>query len=100
MEKYDLYLCVKRGDVKLEFEGKVTLPGLAGLVKTLAIRNKEAENQEAPEPAASGKPKLTPEAAYRFLRRGKDYGWFKERYDCKKMEVAGYKAALTRKNGG
>ncbi|MBW2995109.1 hypothetical protein KY312_02050 [Candidatus Woesearchaeota archaeon] len=44
------------------------------------------------EPDSDGlKPVLTPEEAYKYLREGKGYRWFRQNYNCTKQQISGYK---------
>ena len=88
MMKYNVSLKIDGEDLHLEFKGVTgDISGLENIAKK-AIK-------ESPIIKGSKKPELDKDKAYPFLEQGKDYEWFKERYNCTKQQVAGYKAWRT-----
>jgi len=86
MANYQMYAKVSGKEIDFELKRKV---------ESIAVLEKLAEICIDEKVDSDGlKPLLTPNVAYKYLKEGKGYRWFKQRYNCTKHQINGYKRWL------
>lgn len=103
-QEYNLQLKIYGNGLSIELKGKVNaqpselekIAEKADMKIEIAEDNKKSNSIiciSEPSIITRGKrPELTKELGYHWLDKGKDYDWFRQRYNCTKQQVAAYKA--------